>query len=58
MLILNEEIRRRFPKFPLWWAIEDHVERGHWGGHPSEEMSKGRDRMEKAWWVREFPEAW
>lgn len=34
MLILNEKIRRRFPKFPLWWAIKDQVERVYWGGHP------------------------
>ena len=43
-----------YPKFLLRRDAESQVEKGHWGGHPIEEMSKGQSRKENPWPARDF----
>ena len=43
-----------YAKFLLRRDAEDQVEKGHWGGHPSEEMSEGQSWKENPWPARDF----
>lgn len=54
MLILNKKVVRMYARFLLRRDAEDQVEKGHWGGHPSEEGSKRQSRKENPWPARDF----